>query len=50
MVTDPDNWVNDFSAAGASGFTFHLEATGMYTSVILLGRRVVLNLRKKCYK
>ena len=26
MVTDPGQWVDDFAAAGASGFTFHLEA------------------------
>lgn len=28
MVTDPAKWVDDFADAGASGFTFHIEAVG----------------------
>jgi ribulose-phosphate 3-epimerase len=27
MVSEPEKWVNDFAAAGASCFTFHWEAT-----------------------
>jgi ribulose-phosphate 3-epimerase len=27
MVSEPEKWVKDFSKAGASGFTFHIEAT-----------------------
>ena len=30
MVSEPEKWVNDFAEAGASGYTFHLEATGVY--------------------
>eukprot|EP01095_Lingulamoeba_sp_RSL-Kostka_P007960 TRINITY_DN25_c2_g2_i1.p1 TRINITY_DN25_c2_g2~~TRINITY_DN25_c2_g2_i1.p1 ORF type:complete len:227 (+),score=87.80 TRINITY_DN25_c2_g2_i1:133-813(+) len=29
MVTNPDAWFDDFKNAGASGFTFHIEATGV---------------------
>jgi hypothetical protein len=28
MVSKPEQWVDDFAAAGADGFTFHVEATG----------------------
>ncbi|CAG8471089.1 6467_t:CDS:2 [Paraglomus occultum] len=28
MVTDPDKWVEDFAKAGASMYTFHIEAAG----------------------
>ena len=28
MVTDPAKWILDFAKAGASMFTFHLEAIG----------------------
>jgi ribulose-phosphate 3-epimerase len=27
MVTHPEQWVDDFASAGASGITFHIEAT-----------------------
>lgn len=27
MVSEPEKWVDDFAAAGADGFTFHIEAT-----------------------
>ena len=30
MVTHPMQWVDDFAAAGASGFTFHIEAVGAF--------------------
>jgi pentose-5-phosphate-3-epimerase len=29
MVSEPAKWVSDFAKAGASQFTFHIEATGM---------------------
>ena len=28
MVSAPGQWVDDFADAGASGFTFHIEAVG----------------------
>jgi ribulose-phosphate 3-epimerase len=27
MVSEPEKWVDDFAAAGASTYTFHIEAT-----------------------
>jgi ribulose-phosphate 3-epimerase len=29
MVSRPEQWVDDFAAAGADQFTFHIEATGI---------------------
>jgi pentose-5-phosphate-3-epimerase len=31
MVSKPEQWVDDFKAAGADGFTFHIEASGIAT-------------------
>jgi len=28
MVSRPEQWLDDFADAGASGVTFHVEATG----------------------
>jgi pentose-5-phosphate-3-epimerase len=28
MVSEPEKWLQDFKNAGASGFTFHIEAVG----------------------
>lgn len=30
MVSEPEKWVDDFAAAGADGFTFHIEATSEF--------------------
>ena len=35
MVSHPEQWVKDFADAGASGFTFHIEATGKNPPVFL---------------
>ncbi len=34
MVSEPERWVDDFAAAGASLFTFHIEATEDPVSLI----------------
>jgi ribulose-phosphate 3-epimerase len=34
MVSHPDKWVDDFAAAGANQFTFHIEAEGDKSELI----------------
>ena len=41
MVSDPAAWVDSFADAGASGFTFHLEAAADIAAVIALADRAV---------
>ncbi len=41
MVTDPAAWVDAFADAGASNFTFHLEAVADIAAVIALADRAV---------
>ena len=33
METNPEQWVDSFAAAGASLFTFHIEATGKHSEM-----------------
>jgi ribulose-phosphate 3-epimerase len=40
MASDPGRWVDDFSAAGASQFTFHLESLASADDVVALIERV----------
>lgn len=40
MVTEPWQWVDAFAAAGASGFTFHLEVVSEGAWRPLLGPQV----------
>ncbi|KAI9216539.1 ribulose-phosphate 3-epimerase [Blastocladiella britannica] len=42
MVSNPEQWVDDYAAAGANGFTFHVEATE--NSVALIHRILALNM------
>jgi len=41
MVTDPAKWLDAYADAGASGFTFHLEALADVASVAALADRAV---------
>lgn len=34
MVTNPEQWVDDFARAGADGYTFHIEATREWRGVV----------------
>ncbi len=44
MVTNPDQWVQDFAKAGADMYTFHIEATkdpnGLITKIKQAGMQV----------
>lgn len=32
MVSNPEQWIEDFKVAGASGYTVHVETFGTYSS------------------
>ena len=42
MVTSPAQWLDDFADAGASGFTFHIEAVGALAASRIYGGRRTL--------
>lgn len=41
MVSEPGKWVDDFAKAGASQYTFHIEATGAQRVIRCLQRCLV---------
>ncbi|KAJ8327685.1 RIBULOSE-phosphate 3-epimerase [Batrachochytrium dendrobatidis] len=51
MVTNPEQWVDSFAAAGASLFTFHIEATDNASKLIdriqATGMKVGISLKPK---
>ncbi|KAJ1556152.1 hypothetical protein HK405_006173 [Cladochytrium tenue] len=51
MVSNPEVWVDDFAQAGASGYTFHIEATSNPLALIqkirAAGMRVGIALKPK---
>ena len=40
MVSDPNKWVDDFAAAGASSLTFHIEAVADIDAAKQLCKRI----------
>ena len=45
MVTHPEQWVDDFAAAGASSLTFHVEAARAYAGLASRNRASLIVLR-----
>ena len=45
MVTHPEQWVDDFAAAGASSLTFHVEAARAYAGLVSRNRASLRVLR-----
>ncbi len=47
MVSAPEQWVDDMADAGADQYTFHLEATGMYTRYYPKGKSCISSTRDR---